>query len=127
MDVYVWRADVFVTPEPPDLTGWDVEATDAEHIGKVDHATYENGAGSLVVDTGFWIFGKKRSLPAGVVEAIDPQEKKVYISMSKADVKGAPDYDPERHRDDEPGYLADERAYYEEYGTPAAPTPPRSG
>ena len=26
----------------------------------------------LVVDTGFWIFGKKRLIPAGVVTHVDP-------------------------------------------------------
>ena len=46
----------------PDLTGWDVEATDG-HIGKVDEATYEDASSCLVVDTGFWIFGKKRMIP----------------------------------------------------------------
>ena len=93
MDIYVFRADIVATAPPPDVTGWDVEATDG-HIGKVDEATYENRSGCLVVDTGFWIFGKQRLLPGGVVTAIDPDEKKVYVGMSKADIKSAPDYDP---------------------------------
>src|SRR5436853_5100587 len=66
MDIYAFRADVYV-PALPDLTGFDVEATDG-HIGKIDEATMKEDAACLVVDTGFWIFGKKRMLPAGVVK-----------------------------------------------------------
>jgi hypothetical protein len=62
MGIYTFRAEVFV-PAMPDLTGYDVEATDG-HIGKIDEATMAEGATCLVVDTGFWIFGKKRMLPA---------------------------------------------------------------
>jgi hypothetical protein len=129
MDIYVFRADIVATAPPPDVTGWDVEATDG-HIGKVDEATYENRSGCLVVDTGFWIFGKQRLLPGGVVTAVDPDEKKVYVGMSKADIKSAPDYDPDRHHTDEPGYHDTERSYYDRYGAEAeAPTqtPPRGG
>ena len=129
MDIYLYRATIIATAPPPDLTGWDVEATDG-HIGDVDEATYENQKGCLVVDTGFWIFGKKRLLPAGVVTALDPDERKVYVGMTKADVKKAPDYEHERHRDDERGYHDDERSYYERFGAEAvAPvqTPPRGG
>ena len=53
-----------------DLVGYDVEATDGS-IGKIDESTNDVGASYLVVDTGFWIFGKKRMIPAGVVERID--------------------------------------------------------
>src|SRR6476659_7738554 len=80
MDIYAFRADVFVTP-PPDVTGFDVEASDG-HIGKVDEATMAPGATCLVVDTGFWIFGKKRMIPAGVIRAVDVDEKKVVVSMT---------------------------------------------
>src|SRR4051812_35748073 len=81
-----------------DVSGFDVEARDG-HIGKVDEATYETGASYLVVDTGFWIFGKKRMIPAGLVERVDPEERKVYLSVTKDEVKNAPDYDPDRFRD----------------------------
>ena len=53
-----------VEPRALDLTGWDVEAQDG-HLGKIDEATYEVGRSYIVVDTGFWIFGKKRMIPAG--------------------------------------------------------------
>ena len=86
MDIFAFRAEVHVS-SVPDLTGFDVEATDG-HIGKIDEATMADGATCLVVDTGFWIFGKKRMLPAGVVRAIDVDERKVLIALTKDEVKG---------------------------------------
>jgi hypothetical protein len=82
-----------------DLVGWDVETLDG-HIGKVDEATDETGGSYLVVDTGFWIFGTKRMLPAAVVERVDADSRRVYVNLRKEDVKQAPDWD-EHQRDDE--------------------------
>jgi hypothetical protein len=111
VQIYVYRRGVFTGP-PVDLTGFDVEATDGS-IGRIDEATYDDGSGCLVVDTGFWIFGKKRMLPAGVVSGVDAGEKKVFVSLTKDEVKQAPDYDAVRHRDDEAGYHQDVGGYYE--------------
>ena len=113
MEIFVYRTDVFAGP-PIDLTAFDVEATDG-HIGKVDEATYENGRGCFVVDTGFWIFGKKRMVPAGVVRDVDQDERKVYISMTKDDVKNAPDYDPDRFHEDKSRYEDEVGGYYTPY------------
>lgn len=74
-----------------ELVGFSVEATDG-HIGKVDGATADTDRYSLVVDTGFWIFGKKRLVPAGMVERIELSEEKVYVRMTKDEVKEAPEY-----------------------------------
>jgi hypothetical protein len=108
--------------EPVELTGFDVEATDGS-IGKIDEATYDAGAGYVVVDTGFWIFGKKRMVPAGVIRAVDVDEKKVFVAMTKDEIKGAPDYDHEHHRRDEPGYHDEVGKYYDPWGG----TPPMEG
>jgi hypothetical protein len=108
-DLWNWREVVVVTTpgspaknpiEGTDVTGYDVEASDG-HIGKVDEATYKVGGSYLVVDTGFWIFGKKRMIPASVVERVDPNDRKVYLRMSKEDVKNAPDYDMDRQFGDQ--------------------------
>lgn len=115
MEIYVYRLDIFGGP-PVDLTGFDVEATDG-HIGKVDEATYEDGASCLVVDTGFWIFGKKRMIPAGIVTKVDPEGKQVFVSMTKDQIKDAPDYDDDRHRDDPGGYHDEVGSYYTSFGT----------
>jgi hypothetical protein len=118
MEIYTYRIGVVTLPlnqtnaPLPDVTGYSVEATDG-HIGKVDEATYAEGSSCLVVDTGFWIFGKKRMIPAGVVERIDPETKIVFVNMSKEQIKNAPDYDAEHHRNDETGYHKEVGDYYE--------------
>ena len=119
MEIYEYRIDVYApaggdearASHLPDVTGYDVEATDG-HIGKVDEATNKPQSSCLVVDTGFWIFGKKRMIPAGVVQRIDPDEKKVFVGMSKDQIKGAPDSDADRHAADESGYHKDLGDYY---------------
>ena len=113
MQIYTYRTGVLVpeqsrTNKMPDLTGFDVEATDGS-IGKVDEASYQAASSCLVVDTGFWIFGKKRMIPAGVIQRVDPDDEKIYVSMTKDQIKGAPDYDADRHR-------ANEQVYHEEVG-----------
>src|ERR671913_583731 len=98
-----------------DLTGYDVHATDGD-IGKVDEATYETGGSYIVVDTGFWIFGKKRMLPAGVIDRIDYDGRKVHVNLSKDQIHEAPDYDTEREREE--AYRQDIGTYYGPYFFP---------
>jgi hypothetical protein len=55
------------------------------------------GANSwVVVDTGFWIFGKKRMIPAGAIAAVDVAERRVHVALSKSEVNDAPDYEKAR-------------------------------
>ena len=75
-----------------DLVGYEVEA-DGGAIGKVDAASTDASAQWLVVDTGFWIFGKKRVIPAGTVVGMDHESRRIVVSMTKDQVKAAPDYD----------------------------------
>jgi hypothetical protein len=96
------------------LVGYDVEATDG-HIGKIDEASTETNRNYLVVDTGFWIFGKKRLVPAGVVTRIDHDDRNVFVSMTKDQIKNAPDFDAEARRDDDV-YYDKFGSYYGEYG-----------
>jgi hypothetical protein len=91
MPVDIWSYREIATDL--DLTGFSVEAKDGE-IGKVDHATYDLEAGSIVVDTGPWIIGKKVMLPAGTIESIDPEDGTVYLDRNKEEIKNAPEYDP---------------------------------
>ena len=92
-----------------DLVGYDVEAVDGK-IGKIDEASNEAGSAYLVVDTGFWIFGKKRLIPAGVVDRVDDTDRKAYVRMTKDQIKSAPDFE-EQHRDDRELY----NKYYDTY------------
>jgi hypothetical protein len=89
-NLWTYRSGVALTDR--DLVGYDVEASDG-HIGKVDEATRETDRDHLVVDTGFWIFGKKRLIPAGVATRVDYDNEKVYVNMSKDQIKDAPDWD----------------------------------
>jgi hypothetical protein len=82
-----------------DLTGFKVEATDGS-IGKVDEATYDTGSSYVVVDTGPWILGRKVMLPAGLIERIDPDDERVYVGLTKDEIKDSPEFDPDVHRDD---------------------------
>jgi PRC-barrel domain len=91
------------------LVGCSVEATDG-HIGKVDEASYDVGAGYLVVDTGPWIFGKKVLLPAGTISDVDLDNNKVFVDRTKDEIKNAPQFDANRYRD--AGYRTEVGNYY---------------
>jgi hypothetical protein len=92
-----------------DLRGFKVEARDGD-IGKIDDATYEVGANHIVVDTGPWIFGKKVMIPAGVIERIDPDEEKVHVSLTKDEIKNAPEFDENTYTSE--GYRSSLGDYY---------------
>lgn len=107
-EIWMWRVALVESGpqrlEVGDVIGFDVEATDG-HIGKVDEASNDAGIGVLVVDTGFWIFGKKRLLPAGLVDAVDVEQRSVHVACTKDQVKAAPDLDElwrdrQEYRDD---------------------------
>jgi hypothetical protein len=91
-DVWTYREPSWATNR--DLVGFDVEATDGS-IGTIDKATYDASDAYVVVDTGFWIFGKKRVIPAGTVVGIDHESKTVQVGLTKDEVRSAPDYDSE--------------------------------
>jgi hypothetical protein len=91
------------------LEGFKVEAMDGS-IGKIDEASYEVGAGYLVVDTGPWIFGKKVMLPAGVIRDVDFDTETVYVDRSKDEIKNAPEFDENRYSED--AYRNDLGVYY---------------
>jgi hypothetical protein len=50
-------------------------------IGSVDEESTATGASDLVVDTGFWIFGKKVVMPASTIGR--PTGKKVCLARTK--------------------------------------------
>ncbi len=96
-NLWTYREEVAVGDR--DIVGFDVEALDGS-IGKIDGATRETDTDHIVVDTGFWIFGKKRLIPAGVVTAVDIEGETVHVSLTKDQIKDAPDWD-ERWTDDD--------------------------
>lgn len=108
----VWSYSDSVTYHSEDLAGYEVEATDGD-IGKIDSASTDAGRQHVVVDTGTWILGKKRLIPAGVITRIDPEKERVHVNMSKDEIKDAPDYE-ELEELREAGYDSHE-AYYGPY------------
>ena len=91
------------------LSGLSVEAIDGS-IGKVDEATNDVGQSFIVVDTGPWIFGKKVMLPAGLITDIDPDSETVFVARTKDEIKNAPEFNEEHHRD--PSYREELGSYY---------------
>ena len=79
--------DRYANPANGGLTGFSVEAVDGT-IGKVDESTRQD----LVVRTGFWVFGSKHVLPAGVIANVDIDGRKVYVGRTKDEVKHAPSW-----------------------------------
>ena len=112
-DLWSWRDTA--RSQTTDLVGFQVVATDGA-IGNLDAATYDVGGSYIVVDTGFWIFGKRRMLPAGVIDRIDYDARKVHVNLSKDQIHEAPDYDTEREREET--YRQDIGTYYGPYFYP---------
>lgn len=108
----IWTYRVEVSAEPLDLDGFDVEATDGG-IGHVDEATYDVGASCIVVDTGPWIFGRKVVLPAGTIESIDLEGRKIAVRLTKDQIKDSPEYDPDTTDHRAPEYRERVGSYYD--------------
>ena len=114
--VDIWTYEIAVFEETPvELTGWDVEASDG-HIGKIDEASTAAGDSYIVVDTGFWIFGKRRLIPARMISRIDLEDQKVWIDLNKEEVKLAPDYDEAMRTDQE--WREETTNFYSRYARP---------
>ena len=92
MDDIVWSYQDGDWDRQSDLVGYDVEATDGK-IGSVHEASTEAAASWIVVDTGPWILGKRRLIPAGTVSGVHHDKRLVIVNMSKDQIKDAPDYD----------------------------------
>jgi hypothetical protein len=94
--MWVWRSDLVATGS---IEGFDVQATDGS-IGKIDESTHDVGTSYVVVDTGPWIFGKKVLLPAGMIERVDRSDERVLVSLTKEQIKNAPEFDEATYHDD---------------------------
>lgn len=95
--VWSYRDNDFNTDK--DLVGYSVMARDGS-IGSIDESSTEATGQWLVVDTGFWIFGKKRLIPAGTVTGIDHEGKTVVVYVTKDQIKSAPDFDKDEWDED---------------------------
>jgi hypothetical protein len=97
-----------------DLSGFEVEATDGM-LGRVERMSGEATGGYLVVDAGTLApLGGRVLLPAGVVESVDLDAERVFVRLTRAEIRGAPAYDwrvplEQRHRDEFASYYGAER------------------
>ncbi len=77
-----------------DIKGYDVYAGNNEKIGSVYDALIDE-QGSFryfVVDTGFWVFGKKVLVPMGKVQIDYDQHRISVAGMTKEEVERMPEY-----------------------------------
>lgn len=78
------------------LKHFDVYAQDDDKVGSVYDILVDSNSGRFryfVVDTGFWVFGKKVLLPVGRAY-IDRDDRRINASsMTKSQVENLPDYD----------------------------------
>jgi hypothetical protein len=94
--------DIWAYPDPTwssiDPSGFKVDAIDGE-VGSVEETT-QIGSGELVINTGPWIFGKKVTLPVGVISGIDPDDRRVKVNLTKDQIQGAPEFHEDRRFED---------------------------
>ena len=102
----VWTYDSTLKTDRASWVGYNVHATDGD-IGRIDEMSTDTGSAGIIVDTGFWIFGKRRLLPAACVRSVDHDDKRVHVSLSKDQVKHAPDFDSLQRRD---------RTFFDDFG-----------
>ncbi len=111
MSTATWNYRTGVRLDESEMIGYEVEAKDG-NIGKIVEESLEVDAAHLVIDTGFWIFGTKRLVPAGVVSRIDYDDETVYIEITKDQVKASPEYEP---RDEFSQFEGDDDPYRRPY------------
>jgi Protein of unknown function (DUF2795) len=77
-----------------DLRGFDVRARDGA-IGEVVQALEGSAGGYLVVDPGVATpLGRQLLVPAGLVEKVDVDNKRVVVRADRKQIEDAPEFDP---------------------------------
>jgi len=100
------------TLEPPrdrgdrGLEDFRVEGSDGP-IGTVADFSADDDEHYLIVHTGRWITSKNVLLPAGVVDKIDRDRRRIYVNATREEIKAAPEFEERR---------LGERAYLEKIG-----------
>ncbi len=79
-----------------DIKGFDVYTQADEKVGSIDDILVDDQTGRiryLVVDTGFWIFGKKVLLPIGLAN-ISYSDRRINVKgLTKQQVQDLPNFD----------------------------------
>ena len=89
-DLWAFRPEL--NAEGVDLREMAVQAADGG-IGKVQDVVERGPRAFLLVDTGPWIFGKTIKVPAGLVQAVDAEQRIVLVDRPKDEIKDAPEQD----------------------------------
>lgn len=109
--------------EMQDFKRFDVYAQDDDKVGSVHDILVDGQGGRLryfVVDTGFWIFGKKVLLPVGRAN-IGYTDQRIYASnLTKEQIENLPNYDDLEKVDYD--YEERVRGVYRPVGTTSAAT-----
>jgi sporulation protein YlmC with PRC-barrel domain len=98
-----------------EVSGYHIQAADGD-IGHVDDFILDDDHWTiryLVVDTRNWLPGRKVVLAPDWVDAVDWNERKVHVSLTKDGVKSSPEFDPEA-----PVNRQYEETLYDYYGRP---------
>ena len=97
------------------LDGFVIAAADGE-IGTVRHAYFDDERWvirHLVVQAGSWLKGRHVLVSPHAVTGIEPDRKRLLVSLTRAQVEQAPDIDT-----DKPVSRQQEARYYDYYGYP---------
>jgi hypothetical protein len=81
-----------------DVTGYYIAATDGD-MGHVEDFLVDDRAWAIryaVVDTRNWWPGRKVLVSPEWIHTVDWSESKVHVSLSRAEIENAPEYDPAR-------------------------------
>ena len=90
MEVWTYRDS---TVRGLDLTGFEVEALDGM-LGRVERTASEATGGYLVVDAGSLApLGGRVLLPGGVVDTVDLDSERVFVRLTREQIRSAPAYD----------------------------------
>jgi hypothetical protein len=85
-----------------DLRGFDVRARDGA-IGQVVEGMEGGVGGYLVIDPGVAMpLGRQLLVPAGLVEKVDVENKRVVVRADRKQIENAPEFDPAQPLDDPP-------------------------
>ena len=112
-DAWNYRPTARATQGSGGLVGYHVHASDGD-IGKIDEASDQVGTSRIVVDTGPWILGRKVILPAGTIERVDDTDRKVYVDLTKDQIKNSPELDQDTTFEDD-AYRGRLVSYYGEF------------
>jgi hypothetical protein len=97
---HTMTADIWTFPPAADslrfLTGYEVKALNGR-VGRIDDNSLAADSAFIVVDTGWWIFERKRLIPSVLISSISGPEGKIYLTMTKREVREAPVYKPIEH------------------------------